>query len=298
MKTENKINATQIAPEAKQNNTPKNKNKNNGNKKPFFQKLNEKYFFESYRRQNAAIGRKLSIKQYISYFLKYFIITFVALFLIFPSVWYALGAALLCTFFMLNEISMNVKIMSYEYFLLCELCNYTQNMSLLLKTKNVYNSLVACCDFIQDPIKTDLKKVIEKIDNNTPVKEAFQEFNEKYNYRTVTLFNQTLDLIDYQGNSKADSMLYLISKELSDIRVKKDRYLRFKKEWRAQYYIVLLLCMVLPVMLKYMIPDIYVGYMNSFGNYIMFGVIFVNMWVIKKIEGIYRNQDIGDGGGR
>ena len=271
---------------------------NNVKKKTFFQKLNEKYFYEAYRRQNAEIGKSLSLKQYFVYFIKYFAIIFTCLYLIFPSLIYALIATILCTFFMLNEISMNAKKMNYEYYLLCELCNYTQNMSLLLKTKNVYNSLIECCKFVGEPIKSDLQKVIKKIDNNESVKDAFQEFNEKYNYRTVTLFNQTLDLIDGQGNSKSESMLYLISKELGDIRVKKDRFLRFKKEWRTQYYVVLVLCMVLPIMLKYMIPDIYSGYMETMGNYIMFGVIIANMYVIKKVEGIYRNQDIGDGGGR
>lgn len=276
----------------------KKKKTNNVEKKTFLQKLNEKYFYEAYRRQNAEIGKSLSLKQYFVYFIKYFAIIFTCLYLIFPSLIYALIATILCTFFMLNEISMNAKKMNYEYYLLCELCNYTQNMSLLLKTKNVYNSLIECCKFVGEPIKGDLQKVIKKIDNNESVKDAFQEFNEKYNYRTVTLFNQTLDLIDGQGNSKSESMLYLISKELGDIRVKKDRFLRFKKEWRTQYYVVLVLCMVLPIMLKYMIPDIYSGYMETMGNYIMFGVIIANMYVIKKVESIYRNQDIGDGGGR
>ena len=267
-------------------------------KQSFFEKLNEKYFFESYRRQNEAAGRRLTGKQYFAAFIKYFVILFVGLYLIFPSPWYALASAIVCTIFMMNEISMNSKKMSYDYFVLCELCNYTQNMSLLLRTNNVYNALNACLKFVANPIKKDLQEVIKKIDNNMSVKDAFQEFNEKYNYRTVTLFNQTLDLIDRQGDSKSESMLYLVSKELGDIRIKKDRFLRFKREWRTQFYIVLVLCMVLPVLLKYMIPDIYVGYMQDMGNYIMFGVIIVNMFVIKKVEGIYRNQDIGDGGGR
>lgn len=268
-------------------------------KKSFFQKLNEKYFYESYRQKNEDIGQPLTIKQYLAYFVKYLIISFIGMYLIFPSLLYAIICSIVLAIFILNEVSMNAKVMGYEYYCLCELCNYTQNMTSLLRTNNVHNALVACCDFIGEPIRTDIIDALHKIDDDKmSVKDAFQPFNEKYNYRTVSLFNQTLDLIDQQGSSKAQSMLNLVSRELSDIRVKKDRYLKFKKEWRTQFYIILVLCMVLPIMLKYLIPDIYIGYMEDMGNYIMFGVILVNMYVIKKIEGIYRNQDIGDGGGR
>lgn len=279
--------------------TEVSKNKIPVKKRNFFQKLNEKYFYENYRKQNEDIGKPLTIKQYIANFIKYAIISFVGMYLIFPSLLYASIASFVLTIFILNEVSMNAKIMGYEYYVLCELCNYTQNMTALLKVNNVYNSLISCCELVGEPIRSDLVDVIEKISKKSmSVRDAFQAFNEKYNYRTVTLFNQNLDLIDTKGGSKAESMLNLVSKELDDIRIKKDRYLKFKKEWRTQFYIVLVLCMVLPVMLKYMIPDIYIGYMNDMGNYIMFGVIVVNMFVIRKVEGIYRNQDIGDGGGR
>lgn len=267
-------------------------------KPSFFQRLNEKYFYESYRKQSEAAGRNLSVTQYLANFVKYFVILFVGLFLIFPSWVYALIWALICTIFMMNEISLNSKKMSYDSFVLSELCNYTQQMSLLLKTNNVYNSLVAVLSFVSDPIKSDLEEVVKRIDQGKSVKEAFIPFNEKYNYRIVTLYNKTLSLIDNQGDSRSENMLYLISQELGSLRIKKDRFLRFKKEWRTQFYIVLVLCMVLPVMLKYMIPDIYIGYMTEMGNYIMFGVILVNMYVIRKVEEIYRNQDIGDGGAR
>ena len=63
----------------------------------------------------------------------------------------------------LTPIELAKKI-NYEYFLLCELCNYTQNMSLLLKTNNVYQSLNNVLEYIENPIRKDLEKVIEKID--------------------------------------------------------------------------------------------------------------------------------------
>lgn len=274
------------------------KSKNKGPKKPLLQRINEKYFYGSYRKQSAYIGQSISVRQYFTYFLKYFIISFIAMYLIFPNIFYVVVSSLIVALYLMNEVSMNAKKINYEYFLLCELCNYTQNMSLLLKTNNVYQSLHNVLEYVENPIRKDLEKVIEKIDDNMRIADAFQEFNEKYNYRTVTLFNQTLDLIDQEGNSESESMLYLVSKELGDIRIKKDRFLKFKKEWRTQYYVVLMLCLVLPILLKYMIPDIYIEYMNAWGNYMMFVIIAINLYIISKVEGIYRNQDIGDGGSR
>lgn len=284
---------------AKKSNEPvKAKKVKEKNKKNFLQRLNDKYFYGSYRKQSAYIGQSLTMKQYLIFFVKYFIISFICMFMIFPNIFYTVLTSLIVAVYLMNEVSMNAKKINYEYFLLCELCNYTQNMSLLLKTNNVYQSLNNVLEYVENPIRKDLEKVIEKIDDDVPINEAFQEFNEKYNYRTVTLFNQTLDLIDKQGNSESESMLYLISKELGDIRIKKDRFLKFKKEWRSQFYVVLFLCLVLPVLLKYMIADIYIEYMTAWGNYIMFAVIGLNLFIISKVEGIYRNQDIGDGGSR
>jgi hypothetical protein len=56
--------------------------------------------------------------------------------------------------------------------------------------------------------------------------------------------------------------------------------------------------MIMPIILKLMIPDIYSNYMNAFGSVVMIIIIFVNLIIIKKIEVIYRNQSIGEGGYR
>ena len=56
--------------------------------------------------------------------------------------------------------------------------------------------------------------------------EAFEEFNEKYNNRTITLFNQTLELFDEHGDSDAGTVLQIISEEMNMLKVKKDKFIK------------------------------------------------------------------------
>ena len=54
----------------------------------------------------------------------------------------------------------------------------------------------------------------------------------------------------------------------------------------------------MPLILRAMIPDIYTNYMASFGSLVMIGVLVMNLFIIKKVETIYRDQSIGEGGYR
>lgn len=69
--------------------------------------------------------------------------------------------------------------------------------------------------------------------------ESFNYFNQKYNNRIITLFNQTLELFDEHGNSDANTVLHIISEEMNMLKIKKDRYLKFKREWRLNFYVVI-----------------------------------------------------------
>ena len=82
------------------------------------------------------------------------------------------------------------------------------------------------------------------------------------------------------------------------LKIKKDKFFKYKKEWRLNFYVVAILSLTMPLILRAMIPDIYNNYMASFGSLIMIGVLLMNLFVIKKVETIYRDQSIGEGGYR
>lgn len=261
-----------------------------------FKRINNKFFFGRYNSTYKYINKKTSFKEYIIKFLFSFILIGAFLYFLFNNIVSAIIVSFVLTIFIINEIQLNNKKLNYENYILSELTIYTSQMSLLVSYNNIYSALKEVTTFLSNPVKDDLLNVISKIDSGVSITEAFNEFNEKYNNRTITLFNQTLELFDSHGDSDASTVLEVISDEMNMLKVKKDKFLRFKKEWRLNFYVVVVLCLVMPLILKAMIPDIYNDFMGSFGTIVMIGIIIMNLFVIKKVEMIYRDQSIGEGG--
>lgn len=261
-----------------------------------FKRINNKFFFGRYNSTYKYINKKTSFKEYIIKFLFSFLLIGAFLYFLFNNIISAFIVSFILTIFIINEIQLNNKKLNYENYILSELTIYTSQMSLLVSYNNIYSALKEVTTFLSNPVKEDLLNVISKIDNGISITEAFNEFNEKYNNRTITLFNQTLELFDSHGDSDASTVLEVISDEMNMLKVKKDKFLRFKKEWRLNFYVVVVLCLVMPLILKAMIPDIYNDFMGSFGTIVMIGIIVMNLFVIKKVEMIYRDQSIGEGG--
>ena len=266
--------------------------------KEFFQKINNSFFFGRYRTTYNYINKEYSIKEYLIKFFFIYILISCFLFLLFNNLYYALGISFALTIFFLNEVILNVKKISYESYILSQLTIYTSQTSLLVAYNNIYSALKEVVGFLDHPLKDDLENVIRKIDSGISISKAFEDFNKKYNNRTITLYNQTLELFDEHGDSDAGTVLQIISEEMNMLKIKKDKFFKYKKEWRLNFYVVAILSLTMPLILRAMIPDIYNNYMASFGSLIMIGVLLMNLFVIKKVETIYRDQSIGEGGYR
>lgn len=266
--------------------------------KTFFNNINNKYFFGRYKGTYKYINKESNIKEYIIKFIFIYALISCFLFLLFNNLYYALGISFVVTIFFLNEVILNSKKISYESYILSQLTIYTSQMSLLVAYNNIYSALKEVVSFLDYPVRDDLENVIRKIDSGVSITESFNEFNEKYNNRTITLYNQTLELFDEHGDSDAGTVLQIISEEMNMLKIKKDKYFKYKKEWRLNFYVVAILSLVMPLILRAMIPDIYTNYMASFGSLVMIGVLVMNLFIIKKVETIYRDQSIGEGGYR
>lgn len=261
-----------------------------------FKKINNMYFFGRYKETYKFINKKISIKEYLVKFLFIFLLIFAFLFLIFNSIGYTIIMSFIVTIFIINEIILNNKKLNYENYILSQLTIYTSQVSLLVSYNNIYSSLKEVIKFLDYPVKDDLEKVIRNIDNGISINESFKDFNRKYNNRTITLYNQTLELFDEHGDSDANTVLEILSEEMNTLKIKKDKFFRYKKEWRLNFYVILILCIIMPIILRLMIPDIYTNFMNSFGRMVMIFMIILNLFVIKKVEMVYRDQSIGEGG--
>ena len=265
---------------------------------PFLDNINNKYFFGRYKGTYKYINKESNIKEYVIKFIFIYSMISCFLFLLFNSLFYALLISFVLTIFFLNEVILNSKNIAYETYILSQLTIYTSQMSLLVTYNNIYSALKEVVCFLDYPIRDDLENVIRKIDSGISITKSFNEFNEKYNNRTITLYNQTLELFDEHGNSDASTVLQIISEEMNMLKIKKDKYFKYKKEWRLNFYVVAILSLIMPLILRAMIPDIYTDYMASFGSIVMIGVLVMNLFIIKKVETIYRDQSIGEGGYR
>jgi len=264
--------------------------------KEFIKNISNKYFFGKYKITYDYINTKPNFKEYLFKFIFIFICVGWFLYLLFDDIKYAILFALILTTFYINEVILNNKKIAFESFILSELTIYTSQISLLISYNNIYSSLKEVTKYLSNPVKSDLLEVINKIDNNISITEAFEDFNKKYNNRTITLFNQTLELFDTHGDSDASTVLQIISEEMNMLKIKKDKFFKYKKEWRLNFYVVVVLCLIMPLILRALIPDIYVDFMSSFGSIVMIGILLMNLFIIKKVETIYRDQNIGEGG--
>lgn len=261
-------------------------------------KISNKLFYGKYNNTYSYVNKKSSILEYLVKFLIIFLVIFIIFYLIFNNIISTAIVSFILTIFFINEIMLNAKKISYESYILSQLTIYTSQMSLLIAYNNIYSSLKEVVKFLDYPLNKDIEDVILKIDNGMKITEAFEDFNKKYNNRTITLFNQTLELFDEHGNSDAETVLQIVSEEMNMLKIKKDKFFKFKKEWRLNFYVVIFLCISMPLILRLMINDIYKDFMASFGTMMMIIVILINLVIIKKVEKIYRDQAIGEGGSR
>lgn len=264
--------------------------------KRFFNKLNMKFFFGKYKNEYLYINQKPDFKDYILKFLFIFIILNLTLSIVFINIFNTIILSFIITVFLINEILLNIKKLNYENYILSQLTIYVSQMAMIINYNNVYSSIKEVRNYLEEPLRSDLDLVISNIDSGKSILESFSNFNQKYNNRIITLFNQTLELFDEHGNSDANTVLHIISEEMNMLKIKKDKFFKYKKEWRLNFYVVVVLCLTMPIILRSMISDIYTNFMASFGSLIMIGVLVMNLLVIKKVEIIYRDQSIGEGG--
>lgn len=261
------------------------------------EKLSNLIFFTNYKNKILEYeNKKIKCSDYIFKIIYIFLIFVLVFNLVFSNMYFVILLSLVCSFFLINIIMLNSLKIKYDYFILSQLTIYASQLSLLISYNNVYSSIEKTVDFLKDPIKKDIEKVLKKIKNGETIKLAFKDFNYKYNNKTITLFNQSLDLYDSYGSSEASKVLQILSEDINNLKVKKDKFLRYKKEWRVQFYVVVIMCLSMPVLLNFSMNTLYISFMNSFGNYVMSVIIFINLFVIRKVEKIYSDLNISEGG--
>lgn len=260
-------------------------------------KIRNILFFSSYKNKLLEYENKeVKLVDYIYKILGTFIVFLFLFYLVFTNWYYIIFLSITCSFFLINIVLINTIKIKYEYYILSQLTIYASQLSMLIAYNNVYSSIDKTKDYLGEPLRSDLILVQKSISAGKSIKDSFLNFNYKYNNKTITLFNQSLDLYDKYGSSEAGKVLKILSEDINNLKVKKDKFLRYKREWRIQYYVVVIMCLSMPVLLNFSMNQLYNDFMNSFGNIVMSIIIFINLLVIYKVEQIYSDLNISEGG--
>lgn len=253
-------------------------------------------FYGRYKKEMAYMNKKSNFKEYIFKLIISAILFYILYFLLFEKILISCILTSVTTIFYINQVYLNKKKIEYENYLLSEFSIYTSQTAMLINFNNVYSSLNKVIEFLGEPLKSDLEKVIEDIRNNKSMLEAFEPFNKKYNNRVLTQFNKALVIFADNGDSEANITLHHINEQLNELKILKDRYLKFKTGWRTSYYVVVFMALSMPLLLKRVIPDIYFNFINNWGGILLTIIIILNLFISKMVEEKYRDQNIGEGG--
>jgi hypothetical protein len=259
-------------------------------------KISNLLFYGRYKKEMKDINKNSNFKEYVIKIILSLIVFFIVYFLLFEKIVISVGLTIVTSMFYINQIYLNKKKIEYENYLLAQYSIYTTQTAMLINFNNVYSSLNKVIQFLDQPLKRDVEQVIIDIKNNKSLIDAFEPFNKKYNNRILTQFNKALVIFADNGDSEANITLHHINEQLNELKILKDKYLRFKSGWRNSYYIVVFMALSMPLLLKWVIPDIYFNFIYSWGGILLTAIIFINLFVTKIVEEKYRDQNIGEGG--
>lgn len=224
-----------------------------------------------------------TLVQFLIYFVLYFGANFLYIFIISDntsfSILVATVAAIVCFMAFTYE---PYKLFRYQ-FLLNELGKYTRNVSFYLKTSGT-NPVIALrntMDVLDPEVQKDVGKLIKSIEDTATLE---TEQFKKYKFSPLDIFHQILEIKYHHGTDKKafDRVNHRISNEL----INRDETFRKKKYVRSQVLSIMGLALAIPVMVKYMVGDMYVDFLSSALSLIViavfYGILLMVAYLLQK----------------
>ena len=185
----------------------------------------------------------------------------------------------------------------YSEFLFEQIQVYTTNtimefattQSFVKSLEGVYNSGV-----LEDPIKSDVKMMIDLAYTNGTIEQSLEYMNDRYNYYIVKNMHQLFLQINNEGSKDAGEALENMSQDIDMLveNVYRDRMDRaaFHKKF-LQFGIVLYL-MVMLVQFLLGIEQYIQMLTNPLVNVLLHGIVILNTYFLLSGEKYY-NEDVG-----
>jgi tight adherence protein B len=177
--------------------------------------------------------------------------------------------------------------------LLSEIGSYINSLANLFSTYgNVYQALIQVRELIDEPIRSDVDNVILKLENNLSLKEAFEEFNEKYNNVLLKLFHDTLVVIDENGG-QMDDVLIKLARNYDEAIFRRNERRVAKTPKRKSFYALMKYLIAIPILFMTFSFEYYENFVLSIPGKIMFLLIIgVGIFSAYSIEKIYDKDNM------
>ena len=254
------------------------------------------YSFKEVRNKVKDLGQEYSKKQYTTQILMFAIgaavVSYLYFYNIIISLFYAVAAVAVIPYLTLLRCKR-----IYSEFIFEQIQVYTTNVIMEFATtqafvkalEGVYES-----DVLEDPVKGDVKLMIDMAYDNGTVDESIKFFNNKYNYYIVKNTHQLFLQITNEGSKNSGDALENMSQDIDMLveAVYRDRIDRagFHKKFLRFGIILYLMVMLVQFLLG---VESYIALLdNPLVLVLLHGIILINTYFLLNGEKYY-NENVG-----
>ena len=254
------------------------------------------YSFKVVREKVKELGQEYTTRQYTIQFAVFAISSAVISYLYFYSIPISLLYMVAAVSVIPYLTYLRCKRL-YSEFLFEQVQVYTTNtimefattQSFVKSLEGVYNSGV-----LEDPIKSDVKMMIDLAYTNGTIEQSLDYMNDRYNYYIVRNMHQLFLQINNEGSKDAGESLENMSQDIDMLveNVYRDRMDRmaFHKKFLQFGIILYLMVMLVQFLLG---AEQYVEMLGTWWvQVILHGIVFVNTYFLLSGEKYY-NEDVG-----
>ena len=254
------------------------------------------YSFKKVREKTKELGQELSPRQYImqAVFLGAFagVISYLYFYNLVVSIIYVLGAVALVpylSFLRCKRIYSEFIFEQIQVYTTNTIMEFATTQSFVKALEGVYES-----DVLEDPVKSDVKTMIDLAYENGTIEDSIKYMNDRYDYFIVRNMHQLFLQITNEGSKNAGDALENMSLDIDMLveNVYRDRidrtsfYKQFVTFGLALYLLVLLVQLLLG-------NNSYIKLLNNpLVVILVHGVILINSYFL--LSGIkYYHEDVG-----
>ena len=255
-----------------------------------------KYSFKQVRQKVKDLGQEYTKKQYTLEVTIFFVCAFVVTYLYFYNILISLMYGFIAVLIVPYLAYLRCKRL-YSEFIFEQIQVYTTNTIMEFQTtqsfvksiEGVYDSGV-----LEDPVKTDVRVMIDMAYANGTVEESMNYMNSKYDYYIVRNMHQIFLQITNEGSRDAGEALENMSLDIDALveNVYRDRIDRanFHKKFLKFGIILYLMVMLVQFLLG---VESYIAMLDRIEiKIILHGIILINTYFLLKGEKYY-NENVG-----